>query len=286
MSLAEVLPRYHEAHGDTMTFTPERIIKIAGHEIAWMRYDGKVIHDIMGRGREGEPFTGHAAYCECYFTEGVGWKIDDSDDERFAGRPIGLMGKEKCIYRKAAMHLRHLELRDEYKEKFKDTWDTFSREHIKLVILDLIEKVKAEEFIGEDTNGASFYGGYFYLQTVAEITDRYLGHLWETVHEMMEAKQIGLDGAVIQPYTEPPPPKWEEFSRLEVDGWIGIASLPSHRKMASEWHFEILNPDGEPAYALIPGEPLDHDPIFGPDIDDVARAERRLNELIAQARKV
>lgn len=284
MTFTELLPRYYEAHGKSMTYAPERIIEIEGHEIAWMRYDGHVIHDIMGRGREGESFTGHAAYCECYFTEFVGWRISLSGDKRFAGRSTGLMGREKCIYRKTAMHLRHLELRDEYKERFNDIWDSFSREHIKAIILDLIEKVKAEEFIGEDTNGASFYGGYFYLQTVAAITDRYIGHLWEPIYEMIEAKQIGLDGAVIQPYTEPPPPKWEEFARLEVDGWIGIASLPGHRKMAREWHFEVLKPDGEPAYGMIPGEPLDHDPIFGPDVDDVANAEKRLNELIAQVK--
>ena len=68
-----------------------------------------------------------------------------------------------------------------------------------------------------------------------------------------------------------------------MDGWTGVASLPTHSKMPQEWKFELINPDGEPVSIDVSTEALTHQPIFGPDVDDLANAEERLRVLIRQA---
>src|SRR3989338_7788589 len=281
LMISELLPRYCEEYKKDIVYTVIRSIIVEGHEVAWMEYTGHIAYDIMGQGREGQSFVGRALYCECDFIEGVGWRIK-------GGQRYSLDGGEKCLYRKAAVYLRHLELRREYLSRFQDeeSWgDSFVlRQHINEIILDLVEKAKVGEFI-EDGSGAAFWDGYFYLQTVADITDQFIGHIWEKVHQLVEEKKIGLEGAVIQPYREPPPPEWVEFSRIEDKGWVGIASLPGHRKMAREWRLEVLKPDGIPAYRHIPGLVLTHDPEFGPDVEDVARVEQKLRQLIKSAKK-
>lgn len=280
--IADHLPRYYETHNNGTTYEVDRSIDVDGHETAWMKYSGVVKVDIMGRGREGEPYTGHDLKCECDFTEGVGWRAD----AKYGA--VNLMdSSRKCLPRAAAVHLRHLELRREYLEMFGDTWsDQFApRKHVQAIIMDLIERSKRDEWLGEGGGGASFWGGYFYLQTVADVTGLSMGWLWEDVHKLMADKKIGLEGSVIQPYREPPPPKWEEFTRYaDDDGWVGTASLPGHRKMAREWKFEVFAPDGSPAYEFIPGMGLFHDPVFGPDVEDVDRAKSHLVELVEQAK--
>lgn len=281
--ISDLLPRYYEANGDNLTYSVLRSIVIEGHEVAWMQFDGTVKFDITGQGREGQSFTGRGVYCECDFGEGVGWEVKD-------GQLYSLDGERQCLKRKAALYLRQLELREEYSQRFAGKGafpgDSYVlKRNAQAIILDLVEKAKAGEFIGEDGNGASFWGGYFYLQTVAAITDVFIGHLWEDVHALMKKKKIGLDGAVIQPYRKPPPPKWEEYLRIEEDGYIGIALLPGHRDMAREWKLKVLRPDGKPAFSVLPGEALLHDPVFGPDVEDVERVKERLHHDIAMARE-
>jgi hypothetical protein len=167
-----------------------------------------------------------------------------------------------------------------------DQWggDTVPHENVPDVILDLIERRKRDEWLGESSGGATFWGGYFYLQTVAEITNHFVGHLWEDVYKLMADKKIGLEGAVIQPYREPLPPEWVEHIRLEEDGWIVTASLPGSRDMAREWKFEVLLPDGKPAYAFLPGLALFHEYLFGPDVEDVERAQAHARKLMDDVR--
>lgn len=275
--IADHLPRYYEAHEGKLTSATWEVVRsipICGHEVAWLKFTGTNIHD--------EPYEGYDAKCECYFTEGVGWRTDDKYGV------VGLGGGEKCIYFEAARHLRHLELRREYIAKFDDKWS--GDRHVPIartgdVILDLIERSQDPAFfIGEEGGGATFWGGYFYLQTVAAITGHFVGHLWEHVYALMADKKIDLEGAVIQEYREPPPPKWVEHLRTEEDGWVATASLPGHRQMAHEWKFEILGPDGKPAYAFIPGLALFHESVFGPDVEDVARAKEHLGNLLDEAK--
>ncbi|MDB5185233.1 MAG: hypothetical protein JWN38_1041 [Candidatus Saccharibacteria bacterium] len=269
--IADLLPHYYEHYRSDVQYDVLRSIVIDGHETAWMSF--------VGSGREGEPFTGRELKCECDFTEGVGWQIHD----KFGA--VGLDGGRKCLKRQAALRLRHLELREEYAERFLNQPEKFGMfsSCIREITLDLIEKGQAGEWL-EDGGGAAFYGGYFYLQTLAAITDIYMGHLWEDMYALLEEKLIEIDGAVVKSYTKPPPPKWEEFARIEQDGWIGIAKLPGHRRMAQEWKFEVLNPAGKSAIHS-PGKRLLHDPIFGPDVEDVARAEEQLKNLIQVCRE-
>ena len=277
-----LLPRYYKAVGDNPRYEILDSYVINGHEVAWTEFSGVIIADITGQGREGEPYVSRSLVCECDFTEGVGWRVED-------GKHYSLGGEKKCVFRSAVMYMRYRELREIYLERFANDNPSSEgsfllKQNIRAIILDLIERSKAGELL-EDHGGATFWGGYFYLQTVAAITDNFVGHLWEDVWAMMADELIGLEGAVIQPYREPPPPMWEEFIRIEEDdGWVGIAYLPGHRQMAREWKLEVKTPEGDDAYAFLPGLSLTHDPIFGPDVDDVARAEVRLMELIAESK--
>src|SRR3972149_11890212 len=163
--ISDLLPSYYEAYGENPRYETVRSIMIDGHEVAWAKYEGTVAYDITGEGKEGQPCSGHELVCACKFTEGVGWRMEDD------GRPVGLMAGDKCLPKEAAVYLRQLELREEKKAR-----EMFGRigipgkEEVEAIMFDLMEKAKAEEFL-EATSGASFWGGYYYLQTVAEITE-------------------------------------------------------------------------------------------------------------------
>ena len=281
-TIEELLSLYYEANGEDLRYKIVRSMPIDGHDVAWMKFTGEVVADITGQGREGEPFEGYCLGCACEFTEGVGWKVEN-------GQRYNLDGKEKCLPRQTAVYLRQLELQQEYLERFKsnDPWKTgiyHLKEHAPEIILDLIEKEKAGEFIAEDNGGASFWGGHFYLQTVAKILDIEMKDMWPIAHQMIADKQIQLEGAVVQTYFAPPEPSWNEYGRFEVDGWTGIASLPSHSKMPQEWKFTILDEKGEEVEIEVSTERLTHAPTFGPDVEDVAGAEQKIRELIQQAK--
>lgn len=188
--IADLLPRYCEVFDPDTTYIPLRIFTVEGHEVAWMEVAGIMLYDLTGQGRESHPYKFRGLYCECNFTEGTGWEI--RGNQRY-----NLGGPEKCIHRKEALRLRHLELRQEYLEH-----------SVPEIIFALIEKAKAGEFI-EDGSGASFWGGYFYLQTVAAITAQPEARIWEEARRLVAERKIGLEGAVVQPYQEPPPPAWE-----------------------------------------------------------------------------
>jgi hypothetical protein len=271
--LGERLSKYRELTGTDDEYTVIRSFVIDGHEVAWMEVNGTFEDERVDPGRGGSCYSWRSLYCECNFTEGVDFKLEE-------GRRIGLLGAEKCPYRKRVVALRHQELKEEYQRRFAVPSSGLI-DHFEEIVFDLIEKVKTGEFL-EDGNGASFWGGYFYLQTVAVIIGQPFPELWRLADKMVAEKKIDLDGAVIQPYREPPPPEWEESFRLEEDGWVGIAALPKHRKMPQVWKLTILNPDGEETvrkHVL-----LAHRPDFGPGGDDVAKAEEKLRELITSAR--
>jgi hypothetical protein len=70
-----------------------------------------------------------------------------------------------------------------------------------------------------------------------------------------------------------------EWSRFELDGYTFIASLPD--KYVDEQVFTICVMRGD---ATIRSEtiPLIHEPIFGPDVDDVASLNGRVEEIITE----
>jgi hypothetical protein len=173
---------------------------------------------------------------------------------------------------------RLLELQLEYTERFGVEKEKLL-DHFEEIVFDLIEKVKAGERL-EDGNGAAFWGGYFYLQTVAAVLGQAIPA--GLVRKMVADKKIDLDGMVVQPYLEAPSPSWQESFRLEDDGWIGIASLPMHRKMHQAWELIVLDTGGaevDKDYLA-----LSHSPDFGPDVEDVVDAEEKLLSLISSAK--
>lgn len=277
--IEDLLPRYYEVYGNNPSYEIERSIMLDGHEVAWLKYQGEVTYDITGGGKEGQTYTGHELECACKFTEGIGWQMEAD------GRPVGLMSGDDCIKKEAALHLRHLELRQEYKAR-----DMFGRfgypgtEELEAIMLDLMEKAKQEEFI-EGSSGARFWGGYYYLQTVAAITNVQMKQVWEVSNKMIADKKMQLEGAVVQPYFEAAPPNWETHSSLERDSYRVVAALPVHSKMPQTWKFEVFKQQADSNEFVrleidIPTEPLTHQPTFGPDIEDVTRAEERMNQIL------
>lgn len=270
--IEELLPRYYEAHGEGMTYETLRSMSIDGHEVAWMHFSGVR--------RDGREFGGQTFKCACDFEEGVGWRTD----EKYG--VMGISSGEKCLPKKVALYMRQQELRAEYIERFPEDalWgsDLALIQHVPEVVMDLIEKDKRGEFIGEDTGGAHFWGGHMYMQTVSEITGKPMRDLWEDMDNMQVAKQISLEGCVIQEYRQPPEPKWSEYGRFEYEGYTGIAYLPNHSKMPQIWQISVLGPDGGLIAESIQGPALMHDSTFGADVDDVAAVESTIRETIEQ----
>lgn len=272
--IADLLPEYYAAFGSDPTYTILRSIIVDGHEVAWMRYEGTVT--IEGKDK---PYSGNMLHCECDFKKDVGWQL-------YEGKPCGIgRHEEKCLPRQATRHLRQLELQSEYLHRFKKTTYgdiSFLPQHTPQIVSDLIKKVRAGEFIGESGSGALFWGGYFYLQTLAGILDLPMRDIWEEIGPLIKQKKISLEGAVVQRYRKPPPPKWEEYFRTEEDGVVGVASLPTHSKMPQEWKLEIYDSNGIKRQEST--LPLAYSPDFGPDIDDMEQAKQKLLELITLSR--
>jgi hypothetical protein len=278
-TIEELLPRYYEGYGEMEIGRYEtlRSMPVDGHDIAWMAYT----YDVVGQGGEIEHFCTNTFTCACKFTEGVGWAIGED------GRPHGFYRPDDdCLPKQAAIYLRQQELRREYVDRFKDE-DPFisqssgirQKEHIKEVILDLMEKDKAGEFIGESSNGAHFWGGHFYIQLVMEITGADPQTIWPVIHKMKKNKQIDLEGFVIQTYDKPPEPTWDEYNKLEMDGLTVTAFTPGHSKMPQIWRYMVVDGEGKTLIAGIAGSALTHESAFGIDVDDVATARAEMIEL-------
>ncbi len=249
-----LLPQYHVLFGTDPTYTIVRSIVVDGHETAWM--------EISGQG-----YVVRQAYCECYFKEGFGWKRDESGN---AKRWI----TDRCLPHWEAQKVRQAELREELSAIIGD---------IPVVIDALIAKVEAGEWV-ENGSGASFYGGWFYLQTLIAIVGEWrVPDVWQAIDRLNGEKRFGLNGMILCPYAEPPPPAWTEAFTLLVDGWIGIASVPTHEHMPHAWQLEVFRPDG--THAVTASERLRHPVMFGIDVEDDENGERRLREIIAKEAK-
>lgn len=195
--IGDLLPRYYEVFGENQRYSVERSIMVDGHEVAWLKYEGVVEYDNTGEGREGQPYIGHELECACKFTEGIGWRVEDD------GRALALKGGDDCIKKKTAVYLRHLELRQEYETRQMLAQMGYpDAEELEAIMLDLVEKAKASEFL-EGTNGVHSAGGCYYLQTVASIADMPMDIVWETANKMAADKKIQLEDMVVQPYSEP-----------------------------------------------------------------------------------
>jgi hypothetical protein len=278
------LERYYEAHGRENEHVILRSVMIDGHEVAWVELRDQ---EPLPEGRR--PFR--QMRCECDYIEGTGWCVMKD------GGVATIGGQEPCVHAEAALRLRHLELRQEYAQIFdrrniagltEEQVQTAvlglsSQEALCHIILDLVTKAKAGEWLEQGT-GALFWGGYYYVQTVQAITDAPWETVWEVVRALAAEGQISLEGAVVQDYREPDAPEWTEYGRFTEDGWTGIALMPAHGDMPQEWKLQVLRPDGSVA---VEDERLSmtYTPTFGPDIGDVAASEARLLELIAKMQR-
>lgn len=275
------LERYYEASNRHDEHVILRSVMIDGHEVAWVEL------------RDPEPLPeGHRPFrqqrCECDYIEGVGWCILEG------GQFATIGGQEPCIHTETALHLRHLELRQEYARTFdRCNVDGLTEEQVltarlglsspevlRHIILDLVAKAKAGEWLEQGT-GAVDWGGYYYVQTVQAITNAPWKTVWEVIGVLETESKISLQGSIVCDYREPEVPGWEEYSRIEVDGWLGIIWIPAHDDMESEWKLEVFRPNR--SRACDPEHlPMLYAPTFGPDVSDVAAAEERLLALIEE----
>lgn len=270
--ISKLLSNYYEKFDDRIIFEPLISYVIDDHEVAWMKYNGIIEYDITGEGKEGQLFEGKGLYCECNFKEGVGWKVKD-------GEKYSLDGSLNCKIRKRVVAMRHEELRKQYENFYLTSEKPDIKEYTEEIILDLIEKGKRDEFL-EDGNGAQFWGGYFYLQTVRSITGESMDKIWKVAKKMIIKNKISVEGTVVQEYYPAPAPEWKECLTIEQDGFIAKASLPSHSKMDQNWRIELIAPNGEPMIVSQPHLGLNNAPYFGPDVDDVEDAKMELKKLL------
>lgn len=274
-SIEALLPRYYELH-PLLRYEAEQVYDIDGHEVAWMSY-------TTTRDDE-KPLTGHAFKCECDFTEGVGWREHDE---------YGVVTmndfEEECSARGEVVIMRKDQLRAEYAEKFAGV-QADEKLFLRSVMMDLIEKDQAGEFIGETHNGAHFWGGHYYVQTAVDIAGIGEGQesaeswrdVWSVLDRMQVDKQIQLNGMVVQEYYEPPAAQWAEYGRYEYEGYIGVIHLPAHRHMPQEWQITILDRLGKELATHLRGPALLHEPVFGVDAEDADLVEQYVVDSINQ----
>lgn len=139
--IAEVLPRYYELTGDELQYTIIRSIVISGHEVAVVEITGTAPVDPSVPEGDSQRFWARKLVCECDFLPGIGFVVD-------GGEVVGIIGEDGeepargCLYRQSALHLVHLELREEYRQRYQN--ELFGAEvgllhHAGDIILDLIE---------------------------------------------------------------------------------------------------------------------------------------------------
>lgn len=277
MLISDGIERYYEAYGTNPIYETVSSSVIEGHEVAWMKYTGTIVQDIMELGREGQSYEGYCFKCACNFNEGVGWFFDEE-----YGAPVSTDADRDCEARAIASKSRQEELKNEYLMRgYLDKLEEDEIGTIKTIILDLIEKSTNNEFL-ETYTGASFWGGHYYLQLVESVTGIDMYKLYQITDQLEKEKVISMNGAVICEYHEPSPPRWEPFGTLESSGWKVTICMPTHEKMNQTWKFEVYNPDGELIELDIPELPMMYAPIFGPDADDVANAEQTAQQILMQ----
>jgi hypothetical protein len=264
-TIAESLERYYETHEGKLRYEVLRSIAVEGHEVAWMKH-------WIPEGDE-KRFVGRELECACTFVEDVGWKEEN-------GKITALTDDQNCEFKKKAELFRIYELRVELQARGLLVTQYENQEsQIEGIILDLMERGRAGEWL-KGANPAHFWGGYFYLQLVEDIT----GFSWDNIHaatrSLYKQKKIDLEGMVVQEYSEPPEPKWELAVGFEVDGWKGSAMIPTHSKMPQVWYFEVTRPNGQLLKIRNPYKRLMYSPDFGIDEEDIETAREYLTRLV------
>ena len=68
-----------------------------------------------------------------------------------------------------------------------------------------------------------------------------------------------------------------EWSRFDLKGWQFRAFMPDTNDEAKQWTVKVTDPKGI-QYAMY--IPMEHDPIFGPDVSDCALLNDIVDEFI------
>lgn len=195
--IIDVLPNYYEKFEDKVHYSILRSMRIDDgngqlHEVAWMKAD------VEEGATTTTPPNKYGLYCECTFTEDVGWSITPDGE-----RCINFVA-QFCRFRRAAHQVRLLELAEEYRKRFnvEFTWDfrELMQNNLFTIVLDLIKKAEANEWVEECAFPRS-YGAFFFRGTVAEILGLPSDDVREKLLEMEKLNLVNLFGALVYAYT-------------------------------------------------------------------------------------
>lgn len=186
------LPSYYREMGNNPTYQIIELFRVKDHEVAWMEYKGHIEYDIMKLGREGEEYTGRSLSCEGSFKKNVGWRIKGE-------QKYNLGHEENCKAIESVVDQKHEEIKLELINQYKETEKPNLEDHLEEIIFNLIQRGKDGQFL-EQSDGAEFWGGYYYLQTLQEITGTNWDKIWKTVDRLKAEKKIRMEGNVVQEY--------------------------------------------------------------------------------------
>jgi hypothetical protein len=276
-TIERLLPRYIEANDNDTTYEVIELYTIDGHEVAWIESTGSMKFDLSGQKREEAAYKLRGLHCACHFTEAVGWRIDQQRNQ------IVELSYTRCNAEQIVVDQKIEQLHKGYIASGAiGLPEAITITQIKFVMKDLVTRITAGEFL-ESSNGAAFWGGYYYLQTLAAATGVTMQQLWPFVHTLISEKQLSLEGMVAQPYREPPEPRWELYTTERIGDWIGTVLLPVYRSMAQQWKFEITGPTGNTYDVSEPPLPIYHSPDFGVDVEDDSNARNFLKSALIRA---
>jgi hypothetical protein len=250
---------------------------VNGHEVAWMQFasfSGNTREDDEEGLGSPETYLGHGLYCACDFLEGVGWHLDEANSMAFMHDET-----DNCPCKRIALNRRHAELCNEYLDRgiLRPKGPVVS-EDIETVIFDLMQKSLDHEFIELD-NGAHFWGGYFYLQTIESITGIPLEIILETADRMVEEKKITLSGTVVKSFNADKITR--DYITVDKDDWYILAAL---NEEGLSWDVSLVDPDGEDVEIAI-DDAMEFLPPFAVGPGDIDRIKGQLEEILDEMRR-
>ncbi|MGE5327760.1 MAG: hypothetical protein ACM3KH_00320 [Thiobacillus sp.] len=279
--ISDLLLRYQDIFNDPVYMVVESM-DINGHEVAWMQYVSpperpeEDQEDICDEDRERgsrEVCFGHKLLCACDFTEGVGWDTDEKNAMIvFHDEP------DHCPCKLVALHRRHAQLLNEYIDRgLLNSYGENMDEDIEEIIFDLMQKSMDHEFIELD-NGAHFWGGYFYLQTIESITGIPLDVIMSTADRMTKENKIKLSGSVVRSFSAEDVIR--DYLTVEKDDWFMTAALNDRDQ---SWDIALFDQNGD-LVDIKMHNPMEFIPPFAVGPGDIERINDRLEEIMDEVR--
>lgn len=237
------------------------------HRLAWVRLDGLIEHDLLGEGREGQPWTAVDLLCECDFT----FQIMDNGGVCVFMRPG--IDADGCIYRAPAARLRVEEVR-------VDLGITPGLMPTPQDLADLRDRALAGEWLGQ-TSGSAFWGSNLYLQLIGDLYAVPMRGLWRVAAQAEAAKLLSMEGAVLLPYRELMPgwtAAWERSDGIHTV----LIQLPDNAACRGVARLVTIAADG--TETIHESVQLMHEPIFGVDAEDAAMLDAHAEALLTRLR--